>query len=190
MAPACTRLCPSSHMTGRALLGVRVSLPEGLFLKAPSLCWAEWRMEAPMEQGLGPFSSPAGGCHGLQTFSSFPSSCQAVTPTERAWVLSWGSFSYPALPVVAKVPCHHLRQRQPRCTPRGPHTSRGQGALPSVPPGYPPLRINETLPGSWRHQAIWGAASIFILDLGMGGPAQAEMPFKGSFALALQPASP
>lgn len=43
MAPVCTRLCPSSHMKGRALLGVRVCLPRRPFPKStfPVLGWVE-----------------------------------------------------------------------------------------------------------------------------------------------------
>lgn len=62
--------------------------------------------------------------------------------------------------------------------------------MPGAPPGCPPHGLTEAVLGSWSSQAIWGAASIFILDLGTGGPAEPEMPFKGSPALALHSERP
>lgn len=70
----------------------------------------------------------------------------------------------------------------------GPHTP-DQVPCPACPSCLP-LGLNKAVLGNQSSQAIWGAASIFILDLGSGGPAQPEMSFKGSSALALQPVRP
>lgn len=170
-----------------------LSVPKALSLKLLPCAWLRRGAKAPWSRARGQSSPPTKVCHRLGTVSLIPSvtSWQAPScPQRELGCRPGGGSSAPvcrgvadaSAPACSQCPClgAHLGLRAPHIP----------SALPVAPPGCPPHGLREAILGSWSSQAIWGAASIFILDLGTGGPAQAEMPFKGSSALALQSERP